>query len=204
MNRANESQVVSDPELRDMEIEIAGAVEVILTALRINWRDDPNSRDTPSRVAKMYVREVFAGRFTARPTVTTFPSEGIDQLYVVGPIRVQSCCSHHLCPVFGDVWVGILPGDLLAGLSKFARLARWIFERPQMQEAATQQLADELFDLLSPRGVAVVVRATHTCMTWRGVRDGGSTMITSEMRGVFREDDKARAEVMALMRGQGL
>jgi GTP cyclohydrolase I len=200
----NVAEFLEDGDLAAMENVIAGHVHGILQALAINIADDHNAAETPERVARMFVREMCAGRFEPRPKVTCFENvRDIDQLYAVGPIAVRSCCAHHLCPIEGEAWCGVIPTDRVVGLSKFSRLASWIMARPQMQEEATVQLADEIEEAIRPRGLAVVVRARHTCMTWRGVRDRESLMTTSVTRGALRDSSAARAEFFAMIGGQG-
>ena len=183
------------------------ACEELLTALLIDWQHDHNTQDTPRRMAKMYVTEVFKGRYTPMPEMKEFPNaKNVDQICTLGPITIRSTCSHHMVPIEGHAWVGVLPeaenGKVL-GLSKFVRLSDWIFSRPQIQEEATEMLSDVICKALQPRGLAIVVRATHMCMTWRGVRETDTTMVTSSMRGAFKEDAKAREEFFNLIKGQG-
>ena len=184
--------------------DVEGATVRLLEALRIDWKNDPNTRETPARVARMLVDETQRGRFHHPPKLTTFPNtRALDELYTVGPIAVRSTCSHHLVPILGAAWVGVIPGDTLIGLSKFHRLTEWVMARPQIQEEAAVQLADEIERLIRPQGLAVVVKAEHLCMTWRGVRDAGSKMVTSIMRGCLRDNAAARAEFMEAIKGQG-
>lgn len=120
---------------------------------------------------------------------------------VVGPIRIRSACSHHLCPIMGRLWIGVLPSassDLI-GLSKYARLADWIMSRPQIQEEAVVMLADELERRVRPDGLAVVIEADHLCMHWRGVKDAEARMKNSVMRGAFLADAALRREFLGLI-----
>ena len=195
---------LSPREVDRIEAEVRAAFAGVLDALVIDTVTDHNTQDTAKRVAKMFVREVFAGRYEQPPRLTDFPNvKNLDQLYTVGPIKVLSACSHHFCPVQGEVWCGVIPGERLIGLSKFSRIARHIMARPQIQEEAVIQLADELERVIKPRGLAVVMRASHTCMTWRGVRENSTTMTTNVMRGIFREAHQARAEFLSAIAGQG-
>jgi len=153
-------------------------------------------------VAKMYLKEVFKGRYTESPEVTEFPNaEHLNELMIVGPITVRSACSHHLCPVIGQIWIGVLPNEHtnVIGLSKYARLAEWIMGRPQIQEEAVVQLADLIQRKTQPDGLAIVMEASHFCMGWRGVKDMDSKMINSVMRGVFLKDANLRREFLALI-----
>ena len=187
---------------RLIEDALERAVEKTLDALLIDWRADHNTKGTPKRIARMYSREVFAGRFLRRPRMTSFPNaKNLDEVYVVGPVTVRSTCAHHFAPIIGQAWIGVLPGKKIIGLSKFARLTEWVMARPQIQEEATVMLADELEAVLKPIGLGVVVRAQHLCMTWRGVRDKDALFTTSVMRGAFREDQSARHELLSLIGG---
>jgi GTP cyclohydrolase IA len=186
----------------DTEARAARLIAELLDTLGIPA--GPSTIDTPGRVARMMVRETFAGLFEPMPAVTTFPNDrALDEVYSVGPITVRSCCAHHLVPILGQAWIAVLPGERLMGLSKFHRLAGWVMARPQMQEEATAQLADVIADLIQPHALAVVVRASHLCCTWRGVQDQQQLMTTSVMRGAFRTDPSARAEALALFKSQG-
>jgi GTP cyclohydrolase I len=129
----------------------------------------------------------------------------LDELYVVGPIAVRSCCAHHLCPIEGSAWCGIIPSERVIGVSKFSRLADWVLSRPQIQEEAVMQLADLLESAMGrPQGLAVVIKARHTCMTWRGVRDASTMMTTSVMRGIFQHGHAARAEFFSIVNNGGV
>lgn len=199
----NIADYLEDGELEAIESEVAAKAQEMLRALVIDTDNDHNTRDTGRRLAKMFVREVFAGRFQAMPAVTEFPNaERLNELMIVGPLRVRSACSHHLCPIMGQVWVGVLPNadSNLIGLSKYARLIDWIMSRPQIQEEAVSQIADLLEQRLKPDGVAVVMEADHYCMHWRGVKDDGSKMINSVMRGRFLTDPSLRKEFLSLRR----
>lgn len=199
---ANGTTDVSPHDLDVMELAIARHVGHILDALRI--ARDHNTTDTPRRVAKMLVREVCAGRFEPMPEIADFPNlHRIDQIYAVGPIAFRSCCAHHLVPILGQAWIGVVPTERLIGLSKFHRLTQWIMARPQIQEEATEQLADTLHNVIRPKALAVVLRAKHFCTAWRGVRDEPSVLTTSVMRGAFRDTPEARAEFINLISGMG-
>lgn len=187
-------------ELDALEAEVRARVDDLLRSLVIDTDNDHNTRDTARRVAKMFCREVFGGRFLPPPPITDFPNaKELDEIYTVGPITVRSACAHHLCPILGRAWCGVIPGARVIGLSKFNRLCDWVLSRPQIQEEAVVMVADEIERLIQPRGLAVVLKMTHTCMTWRGVRENGDTaMTTSVMRGLFRDRPEARAEFLAL------
>lgn len=190
-----------DGDLQELSIEVEANVRALLQSLVIDVDNDHNTQDTARRVAKMYLREVFEGRYVPCPKATDFPNaKQVDEIYVVGPITVRSACSHHLAPIMGKVWVGVIPGERVIGLSKFNRIAHWVMSRPQIQEEAVVQLADELERKIAPKALGVVVKATHFCGCWRGVKDQ-SEMTTSIMRGVFAEDYTAKAELMQIIKG---
>lgn len=200
---ANENiETANSLEVDSIEYDVQCAMEGLLAALRIDTEQDHNTRNTARRVAKMYVREVLKGRFTPEPEVTVFPNtKGLDELYVTGPITIRSMCSHHFAPIVGQAWVGLIPGDKLIGLSKFNRLVEWIFARPQIQEEATVQLADLLEKKCEPKGLGLVVRAKHMCMTWRGVQEhDNAVMTTSVMRGLLLTNGTARSEFLSFVK----
>lgn len=198
----NISAFIEPGELEALLDEVAGKMEGVLESLVIDTRNDHNTRDTARRVAKMYLNEVFRGRYVTPPGITEFPNaEYLNELMIVGPITVRSACSHHFCPIMGRMWVGVLPNEHsnLIGLSKFARLAEWIMSRPQIQEEAIAQVADLLMSKVAPDGLAVVMEADHFCMHWRGVKDTGAKMINSVMRGSFLKNPSLRREFLALV-----
>lgn len=189
-------------ELEQLLDEVAGKMQGVLDSLVIDTENDHNTQDTARRVAKMYVGEVFKGRYVAQPPVTEFPNvERLNELMIVGPITVRSACSHHFCPIIGRVWIGVMPNEHsnLIGLSKYVRLTEWIMSRPQIQEEAVTHVADLLQDKMSPDGLAIVMEADHFCMQWRGVKDMDSRMINSVMRGSFLKDANLRREFLALV-----
>ena len=201
----NIADCINDGELQELHTEVEAKMREVLQALVIDTDNDHNTRETARRVAKMFVSEVFAGRYESAPAATAFPNVAqLNELVVVGPTRVRSACSHHLCPILGQVWIGILPSaqsDLI-GLSKYARLCDWIMSRPQIQEEAVVMLADALQARVQPDGLAVVMEARHFCMHWRGVKDDGALMKNSVMRGAFLSNEALRREFLGLM-GQG-
>jgi GTP cyclohydrolase I len=189
-------------EVDALQAEVEEKMKGVLKALVIDTDSDHNTQDTARRVAKMFVKEVFHGRYAAMPPVTQFPNiERLNELMIIGPVTVRSACSHHLCPIIGKVWVGVMPNEssALIGLSKYARLIEWIMARPQIQEEAVTQLADLLQDKMQPDGLAIVMRADHYCMQWRGVKDMDSQMTNSVMRGSFLKDSTLRREFLALL-----
>jgi GTP cyclohydrolase I len=188
--------------LDEVEIKMQG----VLDSLVINTATDHNTGNTARRVAKMYINEVFKGRYVKAPEITEFPNaEHLNELMIVGPITVRSACSHHFCPVIGKIWIGVMPNEHtnVIGLSKYARLAEWVMGRPQIQEEAVVQLADLIMEKTQPDGLAIVMEATHYCMAWRGVKDMDSKMINSVMRGAFLKDATLRREFLALLPRKG-
>ena len=183
--------------------EVEGKMKGVLESLVIDTESDHNTQDTARRVAKMYIKEVFRGRYMPPPPVTEFPNaERLNELMIVGPITVRSACSHHFCPIMGRLWIGLMPNEHsnLIGLSKYSRLAEWVMSRPQIQEEAITQMAELLMRKVSPDGLAVVMEADHFCMHWRGVKDADTRMINSVMRGVFLKDAALRREFFSLIK----
>ncbi|MCX8115340.1 MAG: GTP cyclohydrolase I, partial [Burkholderiaceae bacterium] len=192
-------------ELEQLLDEVTEKMQAVLDSLVIDTASDHNTENTARRVAKMYLKEVFAGRYVKAPAITEFPNaEHLNELMIVGPITVRSACSHHLCPIIGKLWIGVMPNEHsnLIGLSKYARLADWVMSRPQIQEEAVARLADLLQERMQPDGLALVMEADHFCMQWRGVKDTDSKMINSVMRGVFLKDVSLRREFLALLRNK--
>jgi len=198
----NIAEFIEPGELEGLLDEVEQQMKGVLQSLVIDTESDHNTGDTARRVAKMYLNEVFRGRYVKAPTVTEFPNaEHLNELMIVGPITVRSACSHHFCPVIGKVWIGVLPNEHtnVIGLSKYARLAEWIMGRPQIQEEAVIQLTDLIMELTQPDGLAIVMQASHYCMAWRGVKDMDSRMINSVMRGAFLKDPNLRREFLSLI-----
>ena len=198
----NIADFIEDGELDELRAEVEAQMQGVLRALVIDTESDHNTNDTAKRVAKMFLTEVFKGRYTAPPSVTEFPNiSRLNELMIVGPVTVRSACSHHLCPILGKVWIGLLPNEHsnLIGLSKFSRVADWVMSRPQIQEEAVMQLADMLEQSLRPDGIAIVLKTDHLCTQWRGVKDN-SHMTNSVMRGTFLRNAQSREEFLALIR----
>ena len=175
----NIADFIEPGEMDALLDEVEQKMQTVLDSMVIDTTSDHNTADTARRVAKMYLNE----------------------LMIVGPITVRSACSHHLCPVIGKLWIGVMPNEHtnVIGLSKYARLAEWIMGRPQIQEEAVVQLADLIMDRTQPDGLAIVMEARHYCMAWRGVKDLDSKMINSVMRGAFLKDPALRREFLALI-----
>ena len=198
----NIAEFINPGDLAKLLDEVEIKMQGVLDSMVIDTATDHNTQNTARRVAKMYLNEVFNGRYVPVPNITEFPNaEHLNELMIVGPITVRSACSHHFCPVIGKVWIGVLPNEHtnVIGLSKYARLAEWVMGRPQIQEEAVVQLADLIMEKTQPDGLAIVMEASHFCMGWRGVKDMESKMINSVMRGVFLKDPNLRREFLALI-----
>ena len=198
----NIAAFIRDGEMEELKVEVEARMQGVLEALVIDTESDHNTNETAKRVARMFLTEVFAGRYVAMPDVTEFPNVSrLNELMIVGPVKVRSACSHHLCPILGRVWIGLLPNEHsnLIGLSKYARICEWIMSRPQIQEEAVMMLANELQSRVKPDGLAIVMEADHFCMHWRGVKDDESMMTNSVMRGAFLKDANLRREFLSLL-----
>lgn len=193
-------------DLIELEDEVAEAMEGVLRSLVIDIDNDHNTKDTARRVAKMFIREIFAGRYQPAPKITSFPNMGYKSLYTSGPISIRSTCAHHFQNIVGKCWVGIVPNEEVIGLSKFNRIIHHIAERPQIQEEMTTQIADALKVYAKTDNIAVVVKAEHHCMTHRGVKEHESDMTTAIMLGAFDEDPALKKEfydICMSMKGHG-
>ena len=202
----NIAEFIQPGELEALLDEVEQKMQGVLDSMVIDTESDHNTGDTARRVAKMYLNEVFRGRYVKAPSITEFPNaEHLNELMIVGPITVRSACSHHFCPVIGKLWIGVMPNEHtnVIGLSKYARLAEWVMGRPQIQEEAVVQLADLIMEKTQPDGLAVVMEASHYCMAWRGVKDLDSKMINSVMRGVVLKNSDLRREFLALIPQKG-
>jgi GTP cyclohydrolase I len=198
----NISAFLKPGELDALVDEVAHKMQGVLESLVIDTNNDHNTKNTSRRVAKMFINEVFSGRYMEQPSLTKFPNvSALNELMIIGPITVRSACSHHLCPIMGRVWIGVLPSkaSALIGLSKYSRLTEWVMCRPQIQEEAVVELADMLEDKIKPIGLAIVMDADHFCMQWRGVKDRDSKMVNSVMRGAFLKDSSLRREFLSLI-----
>lgn len=189
------------PSVSEPKVDLPAIEDAVRTILK-SVGEDPQREgllDTPRRVAKMYA-EMFSGLHTdpARHLQVTFPEE-YDEIVLVRDIPFTSMCEHHLLPFTGKAHVGYLPNGVVTGLSKLARIVEEVARRPQVQERMTQQVATLMEEELGVAGVVVMVQAEHSCMSIRGVKKHGSETITKSLRGVFKDDQARRAEVMALM-----
>jgi len=185
----------------DIDIErIKKAVGEILSAVGEDVRREGLKR-TPERVARMYA-ELLAGMHEdPKVHLRSVFTEKYDEIVLLRDISFYSICEHHLMPFIGSAHVAYLPSGGVLGVSKLARIVDCFARRLQTQERLTGQIADFIMDSLKPQGVAVVLEASHSCMTIRGIKKPGSVMVTSALRGIFRRDPKSRSEVLSLMRG---
>ena len=191
---------ISDTDRIELIEEVAEAFQGVLDALVIDTKNDHNTQDTAKRVAKMFINEVFRGRYYPPPEVTAFPNvKQYDQIYMSGPITINSTCAHHFQSITGQAYVGIFPGEKVIGLSKFNRTIDWVASRPQIQEEMTEQIADMIEKETEAKGVAVVIKAEHFCMTARGVKEHESEMLTSVLRGMFLRNTSMKTEFFSLL-----
>ena len=199
----NISEHIEPGEIEKLEVEVAGRIRDLLKSLIIDIDNDHNTLETAERVARMYINEVFKGRYHKQPKVTSFPNvKNLDEIYTVGPMTIRSACSHHFVPIIGNCWIGIKPGKRVIGLSKFSRVADWVFSRPHIQEEAVMILADEIERLCEPQGLGIIVKADHYCMKLRGVKESHCSMVNSVVRGDFRHDASLKQEFFELVRQQ--
>jgi GTP cyclohydrolase IA len=193
-------QPLTDAERAAMTAAAAQKLEELFDILRIDYQNDHNTRDTPQRVAKMYVEELLEGRFAAPPKITEFDNaQGYDQLIVTGPIELRSMCAHHLMPIYGQAYVGILPAadGKIIGLSKYDRIVHYFASRLQIQEELVKQIGQYVMDMTAPRGLAVRVSAVHMCKTQRGVRASHrSRMVNTCYWGEMASDEALKAEFL--------
>jgi GTP cyclohydrolase I len=200
--RANEAlEVALSAAARTAMINAAAEkLAELFDILHVDHRNDHNTRDTPHRVARMYVEEIMQGRFVEPPVLTEFDNvTSFDQLIVIGPVDIRSTCAHHLMPIYGEAYIGVLPSDSgkIIGLSKYDRIVDYFCSRLQIQEELVKQIGQFLMDHTAPRGVAVRISAVHMCKTHRGVRASHrSRMITSSYFGALAADPKLKDEFL--------
>ena len=200
---ANSSVALTDEQQSIVIENAAKAYEAFLDALGFDWRKDPNSDNTPHRVAKSFLKDLIAGCYNAPPKVTSFPSDGYDGIVAQTNIPVKSLCSHHHLAFTGRAHVAYIPSleGRVIGLSKLNRIVEYYARRPQVQESLTMQIANAINDVCEMnKGVAVVVKAQHTCACLRGVKHDGCWMITSKLMGDFMDDVKCRKEFYDFIR----
>lgn len=198
---ANGSMALTPEERAQMVKELEEKFTEILNILRISQKD-PNCEKTPARLAKMYVNEIFNGRFSPPPDITFFPNrKEVDNLIISKGIRIMSICSHHWQPIVGKCTIGYIPNERVIGISKITRIVEWFARRGQIQEELGEQIADYIQSLLQPKALGVVINARHYCMIARGVQgdEENTMMTTSVMRGYMRNDLNLRNEFMNLI-----
>ena len=192
--------LMGEAERAAMMEAAARKIEELFDILKVDHRNDHNTRDTPARVAKMFVEETLRGRFTAPPKITDFDNvERCDQLIVTGPIAVRSTCAHHLMPIYGHAVIGILPAPdgKIIGLSKYDRIVEYFSSRLQIQEELAKQIERFLIANTEPRGLAVRISAVHMCKTHRGVRAShASRMVNTTYFGALGSDPQLKAEFL--------
>lgn len=199
---ANGNHPVTREERDVMIEELSAKFGEIFNILRID-RNDPNSMNTPHRLAKMWVNELFAGRFEPAPKITVFPNrKQVDELIISRNITVMSVCSHHWQPISGTCAIGYIPGDYVLGLSKLSRIVEWFSRRGQIQEELGEQIADFIEEIIKPKALGVVIESKHYCMIARGVNESEekASMVTSVMRGSLRDELPLRNEFLTLIR----
>ena len=193
-------QPIDDEERAAMIAAAAQKVEELFDVLRIDHQNDHNTRETPQRVAKMFVEEILEGRYTAPPRITEFDNaQAYDQLIVTGPIELRSTCAHHLMPIYGHATIGILPASdgKIIGLSKYDRIVAYFASRLQIQEELVKQIGQYIMDVTHPRGLAVRISAVHMCKTQRGVRASRrSRMVNSYYWGELARDAAVKSEFL--------
>ena len=195
----NIAEFIKPGEREKLVAEVEKKMLSVLHSLVIDVENDHNTRETAHRVAKMWVNEVFSGRYEPQPKVTSFPNKGYKSLYTTGPISIRSTCAHHFQNIVGKCWIGVFPENEVIGLSKFNRLVHHIAERPQIQEEMTAQIANELVTYAKTQNIAVVVKAEHHCMTHRGVKQHESDMTTAIMQGAFQTDQSLKDEFYKIL-----
>jgi len=190
-------QPLIESEAEMMKRSVARKFEEIFDILRIDHRNDHNTRDTPKRVAKMYVEEIMRGRFSSPPEITEFENAGqYSQLIVSGPIEVRSMCAHHLMPIYGSAFIGVLPAPngKIIGLSKYDRIVNYFSTRLQIQEELVQQIANFIVEKTNPLGLAIRMTAVHMCKTHRGVRSTHhGRMVNSSFHGELLTNETAKS-----------
>jgi GTP cyclohydrolase I len=191
---------LTDEERESMIAAASRKFEELLEILKVDHCGDHNTRDTPRRVARMFVEETMAGRFCEPPSITAFENtEQFQNLIVTGPITIRSTCAHHFMPIYGHAYIGILPAadGRIIGLSKYDRIVQYFASRPQIQEELVQQIGRHIVDATSPRGLAVRISAVHMCKTHRGIHaTHQSRMITSSYFGEFNNDGALKEEFL--------
>lgn len=198
--KSNENYVLDEVEKSSLIRALEPKFRDILETMGFDVENDIQIKDTPKRISKMYVNELFSGTYSEKPKLTVFENtRNYDEMVFLGPIQIKSMCSHHFVPFTGNAYIAYIPQDYVTGISKLSRIVRWFMRRPQIQEELTKQIADYIEENLNPQGVAVYIEAQHQCMIVRGVEEYSSWMKTSDLRGVMRNED-ARNEFMKMIK----
>jgi GTP cyclohydrolase I len=195
---------LTDEEKQEIIADAAYHYGEFLRALGVAWQSDPNSADTPRRVAKAYVNDLWAGRYNPMSGITAFPSDGYDGIVFEGGIPLTSMCSHHHQTIMGNVHVAYIPGENsnVIGLSKLNRVVEHFGRRGAIQEQLTVAIHHAIDELIeNNKGVAIMIEATHNCVQCRGVKHGGASMKTAKLSGAFMDDGNARSEFYQFVKG---
>lgn len=206
---SNISNCIKKGDLSKLEKEVTEAFYGVLDSLIIDQKNDPNSKDTARRLAKMYIHETMKGRYYPGPEITSFPNDDkhrdhpYDQLLVVRS-EIKSMCSHHHQPVTGVAYIGIIPGDTVLGLSKYIRIAQHYSRRGTLQEELCEDIAAAIENLTKARGVGVYIEAEHGCCTNRGINAHSSLTQTTVLKGCMKDDTTCKTEFMGNIQLQKL
>lgn len=192
----NIAQHISEQEHQDLIDELTEKFEAVIDSLLIDRENDPNSKDTPRRLAKMYYNEIMGGRYEAEPKVTAFPNDDAYEQLIVIRSDIKSMCSHHHQPVQGVCYIACMPGEEVIGLSKYTRIAQHLSARGHLQEELTEMIAKKIEKLTKSKAVGVYIRARHGCCENRGIRSSNSSTQTTVLKGLLRTDAALKNEFM--------
>jgi len=192
----NIAQHISEQEHQDLIDELTEKFEAVIDSLLIDRENDPNSKDTPRRLAKMYYNEIMGGRYEPEPKVTAFPNDDAYEQLIVIRSDIKSMCSHHHQPVQGVCYIACMPGEEVIGLSKYTRIAQHLSARGHLQEELTEMIAKKIEELTKSKAVGVYIRARHGCCENRGIRSSNSSTQTTVLKGLLRTDSALKNEFM--------
>lgn len=186
MKNPNGNQILTESKKEEMKKDLEGLFTKMLVVLQFN-PEHAQIKDTPKRMAKMYVEELFTGCYTEAPSLTSFPNVGFENqgFVFLGPLQIKSMCTHHFLPFVGSVYICYVPGKIIIGISKLSRIVKWFMRRPQIQEEFTAQLCDYLADKLQTTDIIVHCEASHSCMIIRGVEEPNPIMATTSISGTM-------------------
>lgn len=189
----NISKYISSNDLEELLPEVQSAVDQLLKTLIIDVKNDPHTKETSQRIAKMFLYETMYGRYHQQPDIKSFENTlNYQDVIMLGPIVVRSMCSHHFVPVIGNLYIGIIANQNIWGISKFSRICNWFLRRPHIQEHATQELAKFIDKSLEPQGLMIKLTAKHFCMSWRGSQEDEFEMTTIAKTGLFNQLDNEK------------